>query len=260
METCRKSPFKPWKKGPARGKGGPQNSYCEYRGVRQRTWGKWVAEIREPKKRTRLWLGSYSTAEEAAMAYDEAARRLYGPDAYVNLPHLRSNFNPLNNSQKFKWFPSHSSTTPHTGLLNLTAHPSVHVIHQRLQEFNKTGHESSSSSSLYGDCEIEQGTRDDVCPVNENETDILSQSEGIITSSNDEKPQIDLNEFLQQLGLLKRDDCYCDQSERSMEMQSTTSCGRDNEEGFDENFHSTLNASYDEANEELIFPPCTWEF
>ncbi|MBA0561846.1 hypothetical protein Golob_018642, partial [Gossypium lobatum] len=75
MDSYKRSPLKPWKKGPTRGKGGPQNASCQYRGVRQRTWGKWVAEIREPKKRTRLWLGSFATAEEAAMAYDDAARR-----------------------------------------------------------------------------------------------------------------------------------------------------------------------------------------
>ena len=106
MDTCKKSPLKPWKKGPTRGKGGPQNASCEYRGVRQRTWGKWVAEIREPKKRTRLWLGSFATAEEAAMAYDEAARRLYGPDAYLNLPHLLPRSTSPITPGKFKWFPS----------------------------------------------------------------------------------------------------------------------------------------------------------
>lgn len=69
-----------------KGKGGPENAACEFRGVRQRTWGKWVAEIREPKKRARLWLGSFSTAKEAALAYDIAARKLYGSLAELNLP------------------------------------------------------------------------------------------------------------------------------------------------------------------------------
>ncbi|GLT55242.1 hypothetical protein SLA2020_283830 [Shorea laevis] len=156
MENGRRSPLKPWKKGPTRGKGGPQNASCEYRGVRQRTWGKWVAEIREPKKRSRLWLGSFATAEEAAMAYDEAARRLYGPDAYLNLPHLQPNSNnPLIKSQKFKWFPSKNfiSMFPSCGLLNINAQPSVHVIHQRLQELKQNGVQGQTSSSSTSSCD-----------------------------------------------------------------------------------------------------------
>ncbi|KAL3326506.1 hypothetical protein AABB24_037261 [Solanum stoloniferum] len=125
VKKKRKSPGNGSKKGCMPGKGGSENLSCKHRGVRQRTWGKWVAEIREPvyisgeykSKGKRLWLGTYSTAVDAAIAYDEAAKVMYGSNAILNFPNCCDTSSNGNITQTSSLESSGQSSVDHEDLV-----------------------------------------------------------------------------------------------------------------------------------------------
>lgn len=120
----------------------------KYKGVRMRSWGSWVSEIRAPNQKTRIWLGSYSTPEAAARAYDAALLCLKGSTANFNFPISSSLHIPQDTNMSPKSIQRVAAAAANSFLANAATPPSPPLLSSSSSVSSPISMASSPSDQL----------------------------------------------------------------------------------------------------------------